>query len=409
MHALLKISQQTFWQALVKVITSIGGFIILAVVSRTYGETGTGDFTLALTYLAFFYIFSDFGFNALLLGRLQGKNYSALWRKLLGVRILWSLLLMILALFFVGLLPVSSFTPQFRMAVILGVTTIFFYSLNSTANGIFQAKLKYEFGAIPVLLSAPLGVISIILLAAYRAPVQLMILGYVLSWFIYGSSTFLLVSKFTKHITPIFDIQFSKKLFIGAWPLAATLVLNTLYFRVDAFILSFYHSSASVGVYNTAYQVFQAVLVLPTFIMNSFYPMMLQTLKLNLARFGHQIRLAVLGLVVCSMGILILIYLLSPLMIKLITGSGFVGSIDSLRILSFGFPAYFLSALALWIMVAKKMYKEMVTVYAVGLIFNIFANLSFIPQYSYLAAAWITGISEYLILTLQAVILIRRK
>lgn len=316
---------------------------------------------------------------------------------------------MALAIFLTGLLPVASFSPQFKMAVILGVSTIFFYSLNSTANGIFQAKLKYELGAIPVLLSAPMGVISIILMVEAKLPVQILILGYVLSWLVYGGITLVLASKFTKYITPIFDIQFTKRLFIGAWPLAATLVLNTLYFRVDAFILSFYHPSSSVGVYNTAYQIFQAVLVLPTFIMNSFYPMMLQTLKFNIASFGHQIRLAALGLLLCSMIILMVIYGLSPLIIKLITGSGFAGSVDSLQILSFGFPAYFLSALALWIMVAKKMYREMVAVYAIGLIFNFLANLIFIPQYSYLAAAWITGVSEYLILFLQAVILIRNR
>lgn len=408
MQSLLKISQQTLWQALVKVVTSIGGFIILGVVTRTYGETGTGHFTLALTYIAFFYIFSDFGFNAHILGKLQESTSKAqtIWRKLLGVRIVWSLFLIGLAL---AIISFSGFPKEFKWAVILGVVTIFFYSLNTTANSIFQAKLKYEFGAVPVLISAPAGVISVIIMAVYKVPVQILILGYVISWFIYGSSTLLFASKFTKHIAPIFDIQFTKRLFMGAWPLAATLVLNTIYFRVDAFILSFYYSSASVGVYNTAYQVFQAVLVLPTFIMNSFYPMMLQTLKLSIARFSHQIRLVILGLSLCSLGILILIYTFSPLIIKLITGSGFAGSIDSLRILSFGFPAYFLSALALWIMVAKKIYKHMVTVYTIGLIFNILANLLFIPQYSYLAASWITGISEYLILILQAVILIRHK
>lgn len=406
MNQLKKIFQQTFWQALVKIITSIGGFIILGVVARTYGEAGTGHFTLALTYLAFFYIFSDFGFNAHILSKLQGSPSKAqtVWRKLLGVRIVWSLFLIGLALVIIILLH---FPPEFNLAVIIGSITIFFYSLNTTANSIFQAKLKYEFGAIPVLLSAPLGVISIILMAAIKLPVQMLVLGYVISWFIYGILTLLLASKFTKYITPIFDSRFTKKLFIDTWPLAATLVLNTLYFRVDAFILAFYHSSSSVGVYNSAYQVFQAVLVLPTFIMNSFYPMMLQTLKFNIARFGYQIKLAVFGLFLCSVIILMVIYVFSPLIIKLITGSGFVGSVDSLKILSFGFPAYFLSALALWVMVAKKMYKEMVIIYTVGLAFNFLSNLVFIPRYSILAASWISVVSEYLILLLQVVILKR--
>ena len=403
MQRLLKISQQTFWQATVKIVTSIGGFIILGIISRTYGESGTGIFTLALTYVAFFYIFSDFGFNAHLLGKLQEKNASTqlVWRKLLGVRILWSLFLMGLALFIVSFLPV--FPAQFRLAVMLGIITIFFYSLNITAQAIFQARLRYDLGAFPVFISAPLGVIAIMLMAKFKLPVQMMILGYVLSWFIYGTSTLLLALKFTKRIIPIFDGTFAKNLFIGASPLAATLVLNTVYFRADSFILSFYHSPFAVGIYNTAYQVFQAVLVLPTFIMNSFYPMMLQTLEINIARFSHQIKLMAIGLILTSFLILLAIYTLSPLIIKLITRSGFAGSVDSLQILSFGFPAYFLSALGLWIMVARKRYRQMVIIYTVGLLVNLLLNFALIPKYSYMGASWVTVVSEYLILALQIV------
>ena len=402
MQTLAKIFNQTFWQAAVKVITSIGGFIILGVVSRTYGEAGTGVFTLALTYLAFFYIISDFGFNAHLLGKLQEKNKTAelLLRKLLAVRILWSIFLMSLALLGANFLPLPL---AFKLAVALGLITIFFYSLNITANSVFQANLRYEFAALPVLISAPIGVIAILLMAKLKFPVQMMVLGYVLSWFIYGTVTLLLVLKFIRNITPIFDVNFTKSLFIGTWPLAATLVLNTIYFRVDAFILSFYYPSSYVGIYNVAYQIFQAVLVLPTFIMNSFYPMMLQTIKINISRFSYQIKLAAVGLLLVSICVLLIIYLLSPFVIKLITGPGFTGSTDSLRILSFGFPAYFLSALALWIMVAKKMYKSMVLIYTVGLLVNLLLNFAFIPKYSYIGASWVTVISEYLILALQIV------
>jgi len=45
---LLKISQQTFWQIVVKAITTTAGFIIIGIISRNYGQSGVGDFTLAL-------------------------------------------------------------------------------------------------------------------------------------------------------------------------------------------------------------------------------------------------------------------------------------------------------------------------------------------------------------------------
>lgn len=405
MQKLLKISQQTFWQGVVKLITTISGFIILGVVARTYGETGTGSFTLALTYLAFFYILSDFGFNAHLLGRLQGDKLQEEWRKLLGVRILWSSFLILLALILLNFIPVNSL--DFKLAVLLGLVTILLFAINITAHCLFQAKLRYDLDILPTLLGVILCTLLIMVLSPLGVPIYYLILGYMLAWFVHSLGTILAASRFIPEIKPIFDLSYLKKLFIEVWPLSVTLVLNVIYFRVDVFILSFYHPVSQVGIYNMAYQVFQALLVLPTFVMNSFYPMMLETLKVKAEQFFKQIKLAFIALSLISILALVVTYLLSPMVIRLITGEGFIGSVESLRILSFGLPAYFLSSLMMWVMVAKKKYKDMVVIYGVGLLFNFLANLLFIPQYSYIAAAMVTGISEYLILILQIVVIYR--
>ena len=411
MDKILKISQQTLWQIVVKITTAVSGFIILGIVSRKYGESGTGDFTLGLTYLAFFYILSDASFNAHLMGRLQEKGSQLEWRKLLGVRILWSLFLITFSVVIVIFLPFNppsfGFSPTFKLAVILGSITILFYGLNITAHSIFQAKLKYQLDAIPTFLGVSLGTILIWRLSSFETPVYLMVLGYVLAWFIHSSGTILAAKRFIKTLSPVFDLVYLKRLFMEVWPLGSTLVLNVIYFRADAFILSYFKSSAEVGIYNLAYQVFQAVLVIPTFIMNSFYPMMLETLKIKINGFSYQIKLAALGLLLISLLISLVLFALSPVIVSAISGGGFFRSVDALRILSIGLPAYFLSSLALWVMVAKKYYKEMLWVYGLGLIFNLLTNLIFIPKYSYIAASYITGISEYLILIFQMVILWR--
>lgn len=398
MQKIRKIIQQTFWQGIVKLVTTISGFLILGIIARNFGEAGTGDFTLALTYLAFFYIFADFAFNAHVLKRLQGTGYMVQeeWKKLLGTRILWSVILMIISILILVLLP-GNFSPEFKLAVLLGSLTILFYGFNITAHAMLQAKLSYQHDILPTLLGVISGTVLIFWMADQNLPVYAMVLGYVLAWEIHASGTVLSVFKFLKNIWPVFDFKYAFKLFKETLPLSGTLILNVLYFRADSFILAYYKSPAEVGVYNLAYQVFQAILVLPTFVMNSYYPMLLKTLRIN--------KIALLGLLFLSLSILLATYCLSPLIIRIITGSGFTGSIESLRVLSFSFPAYFLSALLMWVLVARKKYKTLLLVYGLGLIVNILANLMFIPQYGYIAASWITGISEYFILLLQLVIL----
>ena len=420
MNAFFKISKQTLWQSVVKLITTSSGFIILSAVARNYGEDGTGTFTLALTYLGFFYILSDFGFNALVVARLQEKDASLEWRKLLGTRILWSTGLIILALTLLLLLPFSTssfgqpaglagFSFDFKLAVILGSLTILFFAVNITSHSLFQARLKYQYDIFPTILGVSLGTAVIILLANFGLPIYTLILGYVVAWLVHSLGTYLFVGRFLKNLSPIFDLKYTKQIFREVLPVAATLVLNVLYFRIDTFILASYYSQATVGVYNMAYQFFQSVLVMPTFIMNSFYPMMLETLKLRAEGFFKQIKLAMIGLLFFSLFLSVLIYFLAPFAIGLVASNGFKESIRSLQILSFGFPAYFLSSLFMWVMVSKKMYIPLVSIYLIGLIFNLAANLIYIPRYSYIAASWITGFSEYLILLLQAVVLWRHR
>lgn len=405
MQGLLKISQQTLWQILGKVVTSLSTLIILGLVARNYGETGTGVFTLALTYLAIFYLLADFGFNAHILqktGNLQSEVEDQ-WVRLLGARILWSILLVIIAL---GLLPTFPFaTADFSKAVTLGSLAIVFYAVFVTSSLIFQSRLRYDLAAASIAIGSLFWLVIVMLFIKLKLGVPFLVLSHSISWIIIALVSFLLLKKLIKKLDIKFDARFIKRLFKNSWPIAGTLVLNVIYFRVDAFILSSIKGISEVGIYNVAYQVFQSILVLPTFVMNSFYPMMLESLTMEMARFKRQIKLTFGGLMVVSTLASLSIFVLSPLVIKLITGGGFEGSITSLQILSLGFPAYFLSALLMWVMVAKKMYNKMLLVYGLGLVFNVAANLLFIPHYSYLAASWITVISEYLILGMQVVTL----
>lgn len=381
-----------------KAVTSISTFIILGLVARNYGEEGTGIFTLALTYLAIFYLLSDFGFNAHELRRIGVSEFQSIgkeWQKLLGTRILWSLLLVILA---VGLLPFWPFASmEFSQAVIFGSLAIIGSGIFVTCNLIFQGKLRYDLSV----LSSSFGTLLSLAVFAYftinKFPIPFLLLAHLVGWILIAVAALVLVRKFSPKVTPIFNWFYTKDLFRQSWPIAATLALNVVYFRADAFMIAYFKSSADVGIYNVAYSVFQSALVLPTFIMNAYYPMMLKSLN-GIRRVG-------LGLLGLSAVGLLLTQVLAPLIIKILTGSGFAGSTASLQILSLGFPAYFLSSLLMWLLITKGKYKQTLLLYTSGLAVNLVLNFIYIPQYSFIAASWVTVISEYTILLMQIFVL----
>lgn len=389
MNHFSKIFKQTSWQILGKVVTSVSTFVILGLVARNYGIEGTGVFTLALTYLAVFYMLSDFGFNAHVL-----KKGEFEWQKLLGTRLVWAGILVVLA---VGLLPFLPFVPEFSKAVWFGVLAILGSAIFTTCNLIFQNKLRYDLSVLASSAGTILSLLFFLFLTISKYPVSFLLFAHLAGWIIIALAALLLIKKFLRNVFPIYDIQYMTSLFKDSWPIAATLALNVVYFRADSFMIAYFKSVSDAGVYNLAYSVFQSVLVLPTFIMNAYYPMMLKSLD--------KVKLMILGLLGLSLAGTFLSIIFAPLIIQILTGGGFLGSKESLQILSLGFPAYFLSSLLMWLLITKGKYKSMFLLYTWGIILNLILNFIFIPQYSFIAASWITVISEYVILLMQIFIL----
>lgn len=404
MNILLKVSQQTIWQLLGKAVTATATVLILSLVSRSFGESGTGVLTLALTFLSFFVIAADFGVNAHILPRFLQGDFSLEWKKLLGFRLLLSGLLIAIASAILFFWPGQTL---FKQTVFLGLVAILEAGVFTTALVVFQSKLRYDLSALSLGLGTVLTLSIVYLLTQSGAGVSTLMVAYSAGWVITGVMGLILVRRYIKNLAPVFDLGYIKTLIKKSWPISLTLMLNVIYFRLDAFILTSVKGFTDVGVYNLAYQIFQTLLVVPAFIMNSFYPLMLRDFSESKRVFTLNLTRAVIlmfTLAVVGMGLTLL---LAPWAINLITGGkGFAGSGVSLQILSLGFPAYFVSAVLMWTMVILGRYKTMLAIYITGLLVNIVLNFIFIPRFSYIAAAWITGVTEYLILSLQLIILI---
>lgn len=405
MSKVLEIFKQTSWQLIGKVFTAASTLLILSLVSRNLGVDATGIFTLALTYLSFFYLASDFSLNTHALHNLVKENSHQEFQKLLGLRMIWATLLVGLALLLLFFWPNSEI--PFAQAVVYGCLAILGYAVYTTANALFQAKLRYDLSIIaPIVGIIPtLGIIFLSIQNNWGVP-GLMV-GHMLGWIVCGALSLYFVKKFTP-LSPIFSLNYLKEVTVAIWPISLTLILNTVYFRIDSFILAFTKSFYEVGIYNLSYQVFQFGLVLPTFIMNSLFPMLLKDYQKSPQAFLKTILRA--SFIMFNLGLLgtIATFLLAPWVIDIISGEGsFTGSAESLKILSLGFPAFFVSSVIMWSLVVLKQYKKILIVYVLGLIINLTLNLLLIPKFSYLGAAFVTGISEYLILSLLIIILYR--
>ncbi len=394
------VATNTISQLIGRLISTAAMTAMSVLIARRFGSDGYGDFVKITTYIGFFYLFADFGLNALYVqGSVEQSTslYKPSWQQLFGLRLVMSLVLIGAALGILSLLPHSSlqgYTPLVRWGIILLSPAIIFQATITTTNGLFQKMLRYDLSAAAQNAgSIIMLVISLVLIMI--APLSGAMVG-VMSLFAGSLVTALVALYFVRFLHEAINPKFQPNTMIAdvraSLPLGLTLLFNLIYFHSDSVVLTLTRSTQEVGIYGLAYKVFELPLVLPIFFINAVYPILVRMSQKD-ARSSEQIFwkslwILLLAAVIIASGL----WMLAPLL-RFIRPD-FAASILPLKILLLGLPVFFVSALLMWILIAQKMRWQLLIIHSCAMILNVLLNIWYIPRFGYIAAAWITGISE---------------
>ena len=394
------VASNTVSQLIGRAVSTISMTIMSFLIARHFGSNGYGDFVKITTYVGFFYLFADFGLNASYVqGSVEKENDqdAPSWQRLFGLRLVMSAVLIVVALGILSLFPrgtLQGYTPLVRWGIILLSPAIMFQATITTANGLFQKMLRYNFstlaqnaGSIIMVLAAVILIVSSTFGGASVGVISLLA-GSLVTAFV----SLYFVRRLHGAIMPVFDGKKMLEDILASLPLGLTLIFNLIYFHSDSIILTLTRSTRDVGVYGLAYKVFELPLVLPIFFINAVYPLLVrmnQKDERSSQRIFWQSLWLLLG---SSVMISIVLWVMAPLVSFI--RSDFDASILPLRILLLGLPIFFESALFMWILIAQKQMWQLLTIHTCAMILNVFLNILYIPRFGYIAAAWITGISE---------------
>lgn len=397
-----KIIFNTLAQVVNRLVLAGSAFLVSLLIARFFGARGFGEYSKATTYIAIFYLLTDFGFNAIVLREINNNpnKEKDIISNLFGLRLLGGLILTILVIVSTFFLPYDAlrnegFTPIAKSAIIVLSLLVIHQGFLNTTNLIFQKHLRYEQSTIASIVGSIAMLISVFILIMFTKSIPVILIGYSLGALVTSVLGFVFVKKLYLHFVPSFSITESKKLIKQALPLGLTLIFNLVYFRADVFILTLFRTTSEVGTYGLAYKFFEFPLSIPTFFANSLYPILLERSN-NKAVFKQTIIKAALFLLGLSFIILFIFYLLSPLLAYI--RKDFFPSVAVLRLLSLSTPMFFISSLFMWILIIHGKNKQLLFIYFAGMIINILLNLMFVPLYGITAAAIITLISEFLIM-----------
>lgn len=414
---LKKVAWNIVSQLIGKALGAGATFLATLLIARAYGAEGYGDFIKITTYIALYYTFADFGLNAIYLQRAQeGKDEDErAWAGLLGLRVLGGTLLMLVALAVLAFLPPGKdqgYTALVRLGIIIFSPVIFFQTLLTSANAVFQKFLRYDFSSLAVGIGSAVTLALLWLITGLGAGtfgVVFAVAALLSGGLVTALVALWLARRLTGSISISFNLQQMLRILLPAVPLGLVLLFNLIYFHVDSLILTLTRPTAEVGVYGLAYKVFEVVLVFPIFFMNAAYPILLKARNLEVRTSREQflkiLQRSFFFLVFSSLFLVVIVWLAAPWLTLI--KEDFAASIPALRVLSLGFPFFFISALTMWGLIALGKQTPLVFIYGISMLINIVLNILFIPQYGYIAAAWITVVSEGLVLLVSAPVLAR--
>lgn len=391
------IFKNTIYQLIAKTISAfISLFITILIVSH-FGINGYGDFIKITSFVGLFYLLTDFGLNAIFL---QKERNALRFQDILHVRILIAFGLILFAILVSFFLPYNKelslgFSFNDRFGILIYSFTILTQAISFSSAAIFQKRHRYDLFMLASIIASAVTVLSVFVVVKAALP-----LWYVLFSFVLGGIVGAIVAlMWTKEKILPFSLphKATREVIRESFPIGMMIVFSFIYFRIDIFLLSLFRPVTEVGVYGVAGKFFEFLIALPLFLSNALYPTLVEEQKNK--RNGTRTRILKRYLLISFVSSLILVivfWFASPLL-SLIKEE-FTFSIIPFRILLFSLPFFFATSLLQWFLIAHRKQKFLLFVYCIGAILNIVLNILFIPSYSYMASAVITGVCEGFIL-----------
>jgi O-antigen/teichoic acid export membrane protein len=386
-----RIGINTFIQIVGKIISIIFSIFTISILTRYLGIEGYGKFTLVFAYLAFFGVLADFGLHLSMIKILP--KYKNSQKKIIGsyfiIRILFVAVSTLLTLFCLLIVPYSY---EIKLAIIIGIIGVDIGYLSGFGNAIFQSKLRIDLITYIDIIGKIITIFFIYIFIQLKLNIY-----FIVSTILMGNIVSLTLSVhylIKRHeFSLVFDKKIVRDLLSISIPVGITSFFSLLYFKIDTLLLSFFKGSSDIAYYGVSYKIFENLLILWAFYMASAYPILSSKINKN-TEFNTFLKQCIISAIISSSIIIVLGYILAPMLITIIAGEEFLVSAESLRILLFSIPIFFINNIFYHVILLRDKMWTLVGVLIGSLLFNIVINLIVIPKYSFIGTSYTTVITE---------------
>ncbi len=389
-----------------KIASTALGFVVIAIVARALGPSGSGHYYTALAFLQVFGVLADLGLYIVLLKKLaEDPEHADDWASAaFTLRFITALGLFVVA---PAAALFTNYSGDVKVAIAIGSVSTFAIVMNQVLVGIFQRGLQMG----KVVIAELVGRVALLGATLAAAAISRSVPSIMVAVGLGALANFAVSFWLSRRLVRIrlrLDRERLRVLVREGWPVALSVAFNLVYFKADTLILAATHPASDVGLYGQAYKVLEVLITFPAMLAGLLTPILASAYaNQDRERFRFVLQRAVHGLALLAFPLAAGTSFVAVQVMRLAGGEEFVGAAPALTLLMVATAAIFFGNLFANTVVAIGAQRRMLWGYAAVAIGALLAYLVVIPSRGMMAAASVRVASE-LVITGVAMVLVFR-
>lgn len=396
---MFKIIKNTIWQGLGKAVMVVVGIVTTSLLIKNLGEEKYGVFSLIGSSFLLIDAIAEMGTKMIGVREIsKTDNKRKVVSSLIFLRLVTTLLAVGIGGIFLFVYPVFR---EYRWESILALSMCFWTFMAGNLEIRFQAEERMDKKSLVDSLFPLLFLIFFLVLNKNINLVKVFELYLVarIASLVIG---YTMVNKEDRFEYKKIETKLVGKLLKQSLPMGAFLLIFTAYDKaIDSVIIERFLGVTQVAWYGLAYKVYGNLVMPAYFLVTSALPSFTKE-KENKNTYEKTLKLAICG----SLVVLPIILIIGPWAIRILAGSEFNWQMSGkiFQILSLGLVFSFINHVQGFYLVARDGERKMLFIGIISLIFNLVANLVFVPRFGVMGAAVVTTLTEILMSGMYTVI-----
>jgi O-antigen/teichoic acid export membrane protein len=392
-----------------------GGYmagILLALASapflvRHLGNVDFGRYTVVLSIIALVAGLTEGGVQAVGLREYTvrtGADRHRLLRHLLGVRIAFTLVAVVLA---VGFSAVAGYGRTMVVGTALAGIGLLLQSVQNLVAVPLQGELRFGWAtatdlcrqAVTVALTIALILAGASLLPFFVTPIVGGVVALVMT---------VVLVRHAMPFRPAFDRGDWWLLIRDTFPYAAAIALNVAYFRIGVIIVSLLSTAVQTGYYSVSYRILEVILPIPALMIGAVFPVLARAARDDPQRLSYATTRVFETAVIIGAWFVIGIELGAPFLVKVLAGHS-PQSVPVLRIQGVAMLATFVAVACSFPMLSLHKYRALLVANAVALTLCLGLTGGLVPGLDAKGAAIGAACAEYALAIVLVVMMTRTR